>query len=496
MLRITTMNVGDIDARNKSLNKSQAIIEFSVDGIILAANENFLNVMEYSLAEIEGKHHRIFVDPHYALTPEYASFWQALKRGEYQVAEYKRIGKGGHEVWIQASYNPLMKKNGAVYKVIKYATNITKQKLHNADFEGQISAISKSQAVIQFTPDGTILDANDNFLNALGYKLEEIRGNHHRMFVDPQYAQSADYASFWYALQRGEYNAAEYKRFGKGGREVWIQASYNPILDMNGNTFKVVKYATDITKAVQARIEKDKITKIIQADLRSIVDGMGLARSKSMDASAASRRTAMNVQTVASGSEELNASVHEIASSMERTREAVEKAVDETLAAQSSTQELGDASKSMGGIVELIQDIAGQINLLSLNATIEAARAGEAGKGFAVVADEVKKLAAEAGEATDKIDSEITKMQKIAAQVVIGLSVIQTSMGSVQGYVSNTAEAIEEQTAVALEMSRNMQSASEAVNVISSGLDEISRLTQAADDSTKKVEIAVEVIAR
>jgi methyl-accepting chemotaxis protein len=230
-----------------AIRKSQAVIAFGMDGTILDANHHFLNALGYTLEEIKGRHHSMFVEEAYRQSLEYMEFWATLNRGEYQAAEYKRIGKGGREVWIQASYNPIMDLNGKPFKVVKYATDVTAQKLHNADYSGQIAAISKSQAVIEFKMDGTVLTANDNLLNALGYRLDEVQGKHHSMFVEEGLRQSAEYKEFWAALNRGEYQAAEYRRIGKGGKEVWIQASYNPIRDLNGRPFKVVKYATDIT---------------------------------------------------------------------------------------------------------------------------------------------------------------------------------------------------------------------------------------------------------
>jgi methyl-accepting chemotaxis protein len=235
-----------------AIRKSQAVIEFAMDGTILDANDNFLKALGYRLEEIQGQHHSMFVEPAFKQSNEYREFWAALHRGEYQAAEYKRIGKGGREVWIQASYNPILDPDGKPFKVVKFATDVTEQKLRNADYSGQVAAIGKSQAVIEFKMDGTVLTANDNFLKTLGYRLEEIQGRHHSMFVDEAYRQSYEYKEFWAALNRGEYQAAEYKRIGKGGKEVWIQASYNPIMDLNGKPFKVVKYATDITPQKQA----------------------------------------------------------------------------------------------------------------------------------------------------------------------------------------------------------------------------------------------------
>jgi methyl-accepting chemotaxis protein len=238
----------DSEGQIAAIGKAQAVIEFNLDGTVVTANDNFLGCLGYSLDEIKGQHHRMFCDSAYVQTPEYKQFWEALNRGQYQAAEYKRIGKGGKEVWIQASYNPILDRSGKPFKVVKYATDVTAQKLQNADYQGQLAAIGKSQAVIEFKMDGSIIHANDNFLGCLGYTLAEIKGQHHRMFCEPAYTQSGEYRAFWEALNRGEYQAAEYKRLGKGGREIWIQASYNPILDLNGKPFKVVKYATDITE--------------------------------------------------------------------------------------------------------------------------------------------------------------------------------------------------------------------------------------------------------
>jgi len=243
----------DFEGKIDAISKSQAMIEFALDGTILTANRNFLDAMGYTLDEVQGQHHSIFVDDEYRRSPEYQAFWQKLRRGEFHTGEYKRIGKQGNEVWIQASYNPIFGLNGKPVKVVKFATDLTRQKERNADYESKIQAISRSQAVIEFTLDGIIVSANDNFLDAMGYRLEEIVGKHHSIFVDEEYRRSAEYREFWSTLKSGEFHAGEYRRIGKGGREVWIQASYNPILDLNGRPCKVVKFATDITAAVQLR---------------------------------------------------------------------------------------------------------------------------------------------------------------------------------------------------------------------------------------------------
>ncbi|WP_081367489.1 PAS domain S-box protein [Alteromonas mediterranea] len=238
----------DYEGQITAINKSQAVIEFDLDGQILTANDNFLSAMGYSLDEIKGQHHSMFVDPSYKLSNEYATFWQSLKAGEHSDGEYKRIGKGGREIWIRATYNPIIDSSGKPFKVVKFATDITQDKLKNAYFEGQINAISKSQAVIEFDVDGNIITANDNFLNTMGYRLDEVKGKHHQLFVDEETRQSETYQRFWSELKGGKFFAGEFKRVSKEGKNVWIQASYNPIEDMNGKPFRVVKYATNITE--------------------------------------------------------------------------------------------------------------------------------------------------------------------------------------------------------------------------------------------------------
>jgi methyl-accepting chemotaxis protein len=216
------------------LQKLQACIEFQPNGTILTANDNFLAATGYTLDEIQGKHHRMFVAPHYASSKEYAQFWKDLAAGTQFNAQYQRFGKNSKEIWIQASYIPIADADGHIFKVVKYAVDITAQKLKDAEYEGQILALNKSQAVIEFEIDGTIITANPNFLSTMGYTLNEIQGKHHSMFAEPGFAASNDYKQFWAKLGRGEYQAAQYKRIGKGGKVVWIEASYNPILDMNG----------------------------------------------------------------------------------------------------------------------------------------------------------------------------------------------------------------------------------------------------------------------
>ena len=316
-------SAGQIEA----VNKAMAVIEFNLDGTIIDANENFLSTLGYALSEIKAKHHGMFVGEAYRTTPEYREFWAKLNRGEYQTGEYRRFGKGGKEVWIQASYNPIMDLRGKPFKVVKYATDITQQKLQGSDFRGQIDAVSKAMAIIEFKLDGTIINANQNFLSTLGYTLDEIKNKHHGMFVDDQFRVSTEYKDFWARLNRGEYQTGEYRRVGRGGKEVWIQASYNPILDMNGNPFKVVKYATDITEQVRMRgvlqtamsqvVDTSKALSMSADELTANSQEMGNnaedTAAQANVVSAAAEEVSKNVQTVATGTEEMSASIREIA---------------------------------------------------------------------------------------------------------------------------------------------------------------------------------------
>lgn len=240
-----------------AIGRSQAVVEFDLDGIVQMANPNFLFWTGYRLDEIVGKHHSMFVDPVEAQGHEYRGMWAALNRGETQTSIFRRFGKQGKEFWLQGCYMPILDNNGLPYKVMKVALDVTEAMRRNTSYRGQVEAVSRTQAVIEFQLDGTIITANDNFLNTMGYTLSEIKDHHHSMFMAKDAKNSAAYREFWAALARGEYQSGEYQRFGKGDREVWIYGSYNPIFDANGRPERVVKFATEVTATVQARKEHE-----------------------------------------------------------------------------------------------------------------------------------------------------------------------------------------------------------------------------------------------
>jgi methyl-accepting chemotaxis protein len=469
-----------------AFDKSQAMIEFTPDGKVTAVNDNFLKALGYARAEVIGQHHSLFVEPAYRESAEYRDFWPSLARGEFKAGEFKRMGKGGKEVWIQASYNPVL-AGGKVVKVVKIASDVTSEKLRLADFEGQIKAINRVQAVIHFTLDGTVVDANDNFLKALGYRRDEIVGRRHSMFVEAAYAASAEYKRHWADLAHGEFLAGEFKRIGKDGKEIWINASYNPILDASGKPLSVVKFATDITDSVVRRQQREKTAKDIDRELAEVAKAISDTDERASSAASAATETSMTVQTVAAGAEELSGSVQEISRQVVTAMQISSDAVNQAGEADRIVNGLAEAGQKIGEITALISGIAAQTNLLALNATIEAARAGEAGRGFAVVANEVKALAEQTGKATREIADQIAGVQNSTRGAVSAIGSITETIQKLNEISTSIATAVEEQSSVTSEIAQNMQIASTGVDQISQSITSISAATNQVAASTKNV---------
>lgn len=477
-----------------ALQQSMAILELTPSGIVIDANGKYLSAMGYSLSEIKGQHHRFFCDPNSVQSASYDHFWDALGRGEVQSAHYKHVGKNAKVIWFQATYTPVLDRAGRISKIVKLATDVTAFKQTAIEHASQVQAISRSQAVIEFTPSGDIISANDNFLNAMGYSLAEIVGKRHSMFCDPAYAATAEYSSFWKALADGEYKSAEFRRVGKNGAVVFIQASYNPIFDDDGKVTRVVKFATDITPTVIRRKQNEKLSVDIDTELGDVVEQIVSATGMANSASAASSETGAIISAVAAAAEEMSANVNAIASSMTIAKQGAEGVFTHTEAANASADALDRSAASMTNVVSMIQAIASQINLLALNATIESARAGDAGRGFAVVATEVKNLANQAASSTQSIAQEISTMQSVTKEVVSALSLISTNMSSVLDSVSSVAAAIDEQYTVTSEISGNMQAAVGAVQSIEESLGKITSAFDVVASASGKVKASVEAL--
>jgi len=453
----------DYAGQIEAIQRSQAVAEFELDGRLIRANDIFLQIMGYSADEVQGQHHSLFVDEKVRESFEYRDMWQKLNRGEFIRGEFRRIAKGGHDVYIQGVYSPIVDKHGRAFKVVKYAIDVTEARQRNADYEGQVAAIGRVQAVIEFGLDGTIVSANENFLAVMGYELAEVQGRHHRMFVETNYASSHEYRQFWQDLASGRQKSGRFKRYGKGGAEVWIQGSYFPILDYAGRPFKIVKYATNITqlKQVEAALENTVLTLAGSAqELTSVSQQMASnseeTASQASVVSAAAEQVSRNVGTVASAAEEMQASIREIAKNANEAARVATAAVKVADKTNSTVSKLGESSAEIGNVIKVITSIAQQTNLLALNATIEAARAGEAGKGFAVVANEVKELAKQTARATEDIGRKIEAIQSDTKGAVEAIAQIGSIISQINDIQSSIASAVEEQTATTAEISRNV----------------------------------------
>ncbi|RBY76848.1 chemotaxis protein [Geodermatophilus sp. TF02-6] len=424
-----------------AIDRAQAVVEFDLDGTVLAANDNFLSVMGYSLGEVQGRHHRVFCDPDLAQSPEYAEFWERLGGGAFESGEYKRVAKGGREVWLQATYNPILDADGRPMKVVKFAVDVTAEKLRNAEIEARVNAVDRAQAVIEFDLEGVVLSANENFLRTMGYSLREIVGRHHSDFCSEEYTRSEEYRDFWLRLGKGEVIAGRFHRKGKYGRDVHIQATYNPVLDLAGRPAKVIKYAYDISAQIEREQRIAEGTRDMTTSVRSL--------AVSIEDIARSSRTATDLA--------------------EETQDNAQRGVEALRASLEAIALIQRSSVSIGEIVRVMGEIANQTNLLAFNASIEAARAGEHGVGFSIVAGEVRKLAERSSEAAQQIGKLIEESTDRVNQGSEVSKRAEDAFERIVGSVARTTEAIR----TISESTRVQQEASQEVDALIAGLSTV-----------------------
>ena len=411
-----TVRNADYEGKIQAIDRVQAVIEFDLRGRVLAANRNFLDAMGYELDEILGQHHRLFCSPDVAGSPDYLAFWDRLGRGEFNAGEYRRVTRAGKEIWLLASYNPIFDAEGKPVKIVKFATDITERKRKDADIKGKLDSIGRSQAVIEFDLRGNVLSANDNFLRTMGYTADEMAGAHHSLFCEAELVKSAAYRNFWADLAQGQFQSGRFKRRGKHDADIWILATYNPILDVDGKPYKVVKFAMDVTEQVRREDLVGAKVKAISGVLNDLTQSIKAIADASQQSAGLAARTQADA---AEGSKMLA-----------RSRQSI--------------QAIQSASGSVHEIIDTISDIAGQTHLLAFNAAIEAARAGEHGKGFSVVANEVRKLAEKSGLAAREIAKLINETVTRVGEGTRLAGEVEESFGRIVDSVGKTSSSIDQ----------------------------------------------------
>ncbi|MBP9490450.1 MAG: PAS domain-containing methyl-accepting chemotaxis protein [Aliarcobacter sp.] len=497
-------------AQLNAINEHYAVISFKTDGTILKANQNFLNALGYDKNEIIGRHHSMFCDKDFVNSKEYSNFWSDLNKGIVQTSEFKRIKKDGTHIFIQASYTPIKDNNGKVYEIIKFAQDITAKKLENLDYLGQIEAIGKSQAVIEFDMNGNILNANENFLNTVGYSLGEIVGKHHSIFCEEQYKNSNEYKEFWKKLNDGKFDSGQYLRIGKNEKRVWIRATYNPILDFNGKPFKVVKYATDITSRknmmfdIQRNVEKlNKSLNHLSNASNNMVKDSKVSMSGSQEVTVSIEQMNQAVSELSSKIESMLSSITSIALAAANGEKIAIGAKEQSKTTSNAIIKLNEESSKIGETINIITQIAFQTNILSLNAAVEAATAGEAGKGFAVVAAEVRNLANRSNDAAKEITTAIEYIQSLVKNSLESINGIDSTIEEISSMSSNISKSILEQKTISNELSRTALEASHGLNEITNTMISVSQsaqntqneASQTKDASDELISVSNELIA-
>ncbi|AXH12109.1 methyl-accepting chemotaxis protein [Halarcobacter bivalviorum] len=489
-------------AQLETINQNFAVISFTPEGVIKEANRAFLDAMGYELNEVVGKHHSIFCDKNYVNSSSYTKFWSDLALGKVNTSEFKRVKKNGESIFIQASYSPVKDSSGKVYEVIKFAQDITEQKLKNLYIQSQIDAISKSQAIIEFDINGIIQTANENFLNTLGYRLEEIVGKHHSIFCEKSYVDSNAYEKFWEKLKRGEFDSGQYKRVSKSGKDIWIMASYNPILDLDGRPYRVIKFATDISERKKMMIQIDK-------DVNKLGTSLNNLSTTSYSLTQRAKETMTEAQEVSSSVIEVNSStsevsqkiqtmqksIIEISESTQKSKKVADEAQEKTGRIIEAIKKLNNESEKIDETIGMISQIAFQTNILSLNAAVEAATAGEAGKGFAVVAQEVRNLANRSDEATKEITTAIEYIQNLVRESLESITNIDETIKQMNIMSNQISDSMIEQKSLSNDVANLTLQNSDKLNQVTNNISSLSTNAKETDvESNDNLNVSNELI--
>lgn len=440
----------ELKARLDAIDRAQALVEFQLDGTIVDANDNFLEIMGYTRAQVVGAHHRIFVSEDERESVTYREFWTTLARGEKQSGIFQRFTRSGQEKWIRGDYSPVFDRRGRPRNVIKHARDVTVEQNENADMQGRLDAIGRSEAVVSFSLDGIILDANENFLKTVGYRADELIGQHHRMLVDPIERESQSYREFWKHLQSGEFHQGVFRRIHKSGRDVWIQANYNPIFDRAGRIVKVVKNAIDVTDRTDA-------AKNMRQSLASMADSVPAIASKAQNANDQSQESSQSAEkggALVSGLIELIASIN-------------------------------DRAQSMHGITNTMDDIAFQTNILALNASVEAANAGESGKGFGVVAQEIRSLAQRSADSAGEIRQLISAVNQAVSDCSERADQAGEALQNIVGITEQVNDRVTNIASVAQSQADDVRQLNETLANVADGTDGQGETTHATAQSAE-----------